>query len=199
MRPCSSCCSVTKSYLTFVTPWTAAHQASLTFTISCSFLKLMSIRSVIPSKHPILVAPFSSCPQSFPALGSFTMSQLFESGGQIIGASALVLPLNIQGWFSLKLTGFISFTPRDSQEYFQHHRSKTSVLHAQTSLWYSTQIHTWLLEKPYLWIYSHSFGKVMSLLFNMPSSFLIAFLLRSMHLLISWLQPSSTLMIVPRK
>ena len=109
------------------------------------------------------------------------------------------LNLNIQGWFPFELTGFISFTPRDSQEYFQHHRSKTSVLHAQTSLWYNTHIHTWLLEKPYLWTYSHSFGKVMSLLFNMPSSFLIAFLLRSMHLLISWLQPSSTLMIVPRK
>ena len=198
MRPCS-CCSVTKSYLTFVTPRTAAHQASLTFTISWSLLKLMSIRSVIPSKHPILCCPFSSCPQCFPALGSFTMSQLFESGGQIIGASALVLPLNIQGWFPLELTGFISFTPRDSQEYFQHRCLKTSVLHAQTSLWYNTHIRTWLLEKSYLWIYSHSFGKVMSLLFKMPSNFFIAFLPRSTHLLISWLQPSTALMIVPRK
>ena len=61
-----------------VTPWTAAHHSSLSFTISWSLLKLMSIESVMPSNH---VAPFSSCPQSFPASGSFLMSQLFASGG----------------------------------------------------------------------------------------------------------------------
>ena len=64
--------------------------------------------------HPTIsssVVPFSSCPQSFPALGSFQMSQLFTSGGQSIGASAsaLVLPVNILGWFPLGLTGLISF------------------------------------------------------------------------------------------
>ena len=68
MRPCSSCCSVTKSYLTFVTPRTAAHQASLTFTISWSLLKLMSIRSVIPSKHPILCRPLLLLPSIFPSI-----------------------------------------------------------------------------------------------------------------------------------
>ena len=72
--------------------------------------------------HPTIsssVVPFSSCLQSFPAAGSFPMSQFFASGGQSIGvsASALGLPVNIQGWFPLGLTGLISlFGPRDSQE-----------------------------------------------------------------------------------
>ena len=94
----------------FSTPWTAAHQASLSFTISQSLLKFMSIELMIPSNHLILCLPFSSCPQSFPASGSFPLSQLFASGGQSIGASAStsVLPMNIQGWFPLGLTGWIS-------------------------------------------------------------------------------------------
>ena len=79
----------------FVTPWAAARQASLSFTISWSLLKLMSTEC-----HPTFssVAPFSSCLQSFPASGSLLMSWLFASGGQSIGASASasVLPMNIQ-------------------------------------------------------------------------------------------------------
>ena len=71
--------------------------------------------------HPIIsssVIPFSSHLQSFPASGSFPMSQFFESGGQITGASASasVLPMNIQNWFPLGLTGLISLQPKDSQE-----------------------------------------------------------------------------------
>ena len=75
----------------FVTPWTAACQASLSFTISWSLLKLMSIKLVMPSNHLILCLPFSSCLQSFPASGSFLMSQLFVSGGQSIGGEELVM------------------------------------------------------------------------------------------------------------
>ena len=83
------------------TPWTAACQASLSITSSWSLLKLMSIVSVMPSNHLIL------CLQSFPASGSFPMSQFFASGGQSIGrsASASVLPMNIQYWFPLGWTG----------------------------------------------------------------------------------------------
>ena len=66
-------------------------QTSLSFTISWSLLKLMSIESVMPSNHLILCRPFSSPPQSFPASGAFPMGQLFTSGGQIIGASGSVL------------------------------------------------------------------------------------------------------------
>ena len=84
--------------LLFATPWTGAHQASLSITNSRSLLKLMSIKSMMPSSHLLLFVPFSSCPQSFPASGSFPTSQLFASGGQSIGvsASASVLPMNSQ-------------------------------------------------------------------------------------------------------
>ena len=79
----------------FVTPWTAAHQASLSFIISWSLLKLM-FQSVMPSNHLILCCPFSSRLQSFPAARFFLMSWLFASGGQSIGVSASVLPISIQ-------------------------------------------------------------------------------------------------------
>ena len=73
---CCCCCSVAKLGLTLCRPGTAARQASLSFTISQSLLKLMSTESVMPSNHLILCCPFSSCPQSFPASRSFPMSQL---------------------------------------------------------------------------------------------------------------------------
>ena len=95
----------------FVTPWTAARQASLSITNSRSLLKLISIESVMPSNHLILVIPFSSCLQYFLASGSFPMNQFFTSAGQNIGASASVLPMNIQDWFPLGLTGLISLQP----------------------------------------------------------------------------------------
>ena len=87
----------------FVTPWTAAHQASLSITNSQSLLKLISIESVMPSNHLILCCHLLLPPSSFPASGSFPVSQFFTSGGQSIGvsASASVLPMNIQGWFPL--------------------------------------------------------------------------------------------------
>ena len=84
-----------------MTLWTAACMSSLPITNSQSLIKLMSIMSVMPSNHLILV-PFSSCLQSFPASGSFPMSQFFTSGGQSIGvsASASALPMNVQDWVS---------------------------------------------------------------------------------------------------
>ena len=98
----------------FATPWTAARQASLSFTISQSSLKLMSIESVMPSNHLILCCPLLL--SIFPALGSLLMSQLFASSGQSIGApaSASVLPMNIQGLFLLELTGLIPGLGRSS-------------------------------------------------------------------------------------
>ena len=90
----SLCCF---SCPTLLTPWTAAPLASLSFTISQSLLKLMSIESVMPSNHLILCCPLSSCLQSFPATGSFLMSWLFTSGSHSIGASASVLPMTVQG------------------------------------------------------------------------------------------------------
>ena len=81
----------------FVTPWTAAHQAFLSITNSWSLSKLASIESVMPSNHLILCHPLLLLLQSFPASGSFPVSQFFTSGGQSIGASASALPMNIQG------------------------------------------------------------------------------------------------------
>ena len=91
----------------FATPRTAAHQASLSITNSQSLLKLMSVESLMPSKHLILCHPLLLLPSIFPASGSFPMSQFFSSGGQSTGAStsASILPMNIQDWFPLGLTG----------------------------------------------------------------------------------------------
>ena len=97
------------------------------------------------------VVPFSSCPQSFPASGSFPMSRLFTSGGQSIGASASasVLPMNIQGWFPLGMTGLIFFQSKGLSRAFS---STTIPKHqffiTQPSLWSSFHIHAWLVEKP---------------------------------------------------
>ena len=94
----------------FTTPLTAACQDSLFITNSQSLLKLMSIELLIPSNHFILCHPLLIRLQSCPASWSFPMSQFFASGGQSIetSASASVLPMNIQDWFPLGLTGLIS-------------------------------------------------------------------------------------------
>ena len=82
----------------FATPWTAVHQASLSFTVSRSLLRLMSIKSVMPSNRLILFHPLLLCPQIFPTSRSFPVVRLFASNSQSIGASASasVLPVNIQ-------------------------------------------------------------------------------------------------------
>jgi len=118
----------------FATPWTAARQAYLSITNSPSLLKLMSIESVMPSNHLILCVPFSSCLQSFPASGSFQMSQFFASGGQSIGVSALasVLPMNTQDLFPLGWTGWISLQSKGLSRVF----SNTTV---QKHQFFSTQ------------------------------------------------------------
>ena len=85
----------------FVTSWTAAHQASLSITNSWSLLKLMSIKSVMPSHHFILCHPLLLHLRSFAASGSFPMSQFFASR-----VSATVLPMNIQDFFPLGWTGW---------------------------------------------------------------------------------------------
>ena len=89
--------------------WRAVvHRVTKSRTRLSGWTELMSIESVMLSNHLNSATPFSSCLQSFPALGSFPMSQLFTSGGQGIGASASVLPMNIQDWFPLGLTDLIS-------------------------------------------------------------------------------------------
>ena len=112
----------------FVTPWTAICQASLPFTISQSLLKFMSIESMMPPNHLILCRPLFLCPQSFPASGSFPMSQFFYSGGQSFGASESVLNeysgliyFRIDWFYLLAVQGIL-------KSLLQHHNSKTSIL-----------------------------------------------------------------------
>ena len=92
-----------------VTPWTVAHQASMSITNSLSLLKLRSIKLVMPSNHLILCRSFLLPPSIFLSIRVFFMSQFFTSGGQSIGVSesASVLPINIQDWFPLGWTGLI--------------------------------------------------------------------------------------------
>ena len=103
-----SFCNVTVQLLIrvplFVTPCTAAHQASLSFTKSWSLLKFISTESVMLSSHFILCHPLLLLLSIFPASGSFPVNWLFTSGGQNTGASASasILPMNIQGWFKVQ-------------------------------------------------------------------------------------------------
>ena len=104
--------------------------------------------------HPTIsssVVPFSSCLHSFPASGSFPMSQLFASGGQSTGvsASASVLPMNIQNWSPLRWTGWIALQSKGISRVFSNTTvQKHQFLGAQPSSQSNSHIHTWLLEKP---------------------------------------------------
>ena len=144
--------------------------------------------------HPTIssfVVPFSSCPQSFPASGSFQMSQLFESDGQSIGlpASASVLPMNTQDWFPIGWTGWISFASQGTlKSLLQQHSSKASILWCLA--FFIVQLsHPYMTTGKTIVLTRRTFvGKVISLLFNMLSRLVITFLPRSKRLLISWLQ-----------
>jgi len=124
----------------FVTPWTAACQSPLSFTISWSLLVLMSIGSVTLSNYLIF-----SCPlllQSFPVSGSFPMSRLFGSGGQGIraSASASVIPMNMKGWFPLGFTGLISLQSKGLSRVFSSTTiQKPQFFAAQSSLQSNSQ------------------------------------------------------------
>ena len=148
--PCQSVQSLSHVWL-FETPWTAAHQASLSITNSRSLIKLMSIESVTSFNHKSSVIPFSSCLQSFPASRSFPMTQFFISGGQRIGVSASVsvFPMNTQDGFPLGWIGLISLPSKGLSRVFSNTTvQKHQFFGTQLSLWSDFHIHTWLLEKP---------------------------------------------------
>ena len=168
----------------FETPWTVTCQDSLFFIISQSLSKSMSIESVMPSNHLILCRPLLLF-SVFPSIRVFCLYQ-FVSVGQSIGASAstLVLPVTIQGWSPLGLTGLISLLPKGLSKVF----SSTTVKKHQffgtlLSLWSNSNIHTWLLERPLSWLYRP----------------LLAKWYQSNHFLISWLQSPSAVTLEPKK
>ena len=158
-----------------------------------------------PSSHwchsPISssVVPFS-CLQSFPASGSFPMSQFFTSGGQNIGVStsASVLPMNIQNWSPLRWTGWISLQSKGLSRVFSNNIvQKHQFFGAQ--LFFIVQLsHPYMTTDKIIALTRRTFvGKVMSLPFNMLSRLIIAFLPGSKHLLISWLQSLSAVILEP--
>ena len=164
---CCCCCSVTK-----LCPTLQPHGLQYTKLPFPSLSPGVQLNSCTLSQQYYLtisfsVVPLSFCLQSFPTSGSFPMSQFFPSGGQSIGASASILPKNIQDWFPLELFGLISLLSKRLSRIF------SSTL---------TQKHQFFGTQPYLWSNSHPYmttgktialtswtlvSKVMSLLFNM--------------------------------
>ena len=129
------------------TPWAAARQASLSITGSRSSLRLMSMASVMPSSHLFLCRPLLLSP-SVLASGSFPRSQFFVSGGQSTGvsASASVLPVNIQDWFPLGWTGWISLQSKGLSRVSSNTTVRKHQLFGTQPSWSISHIHTWLLE-----------------------------------------------------
>ena len=142
--------------------------------------------------HPTVsssVVLFSSCLQSFPASGSFPMSQFFTLGNQSIGVStwASVLPMNIHDWLPLGWAGWISLKSVQVhlKSFLQHHSSKASILR-RLAFFIVHLSHPYMTTGKTIALTRRTFvGKVMSLLFNMLSRLVIAFLPRIKHLLIS--------------
>ena len=126
-----------------VTPWTAACQGSLSFTISQSLLKPMSIDLTIPSNHLILCSLLLILPSIFPSIRVFSNGSALHIRWPDIGVSASVLLISIQDWFPLGLTGLISLQSKGLSRVFQHHRWKASIL--QRSAFFMVQ-----LSHPYM-------------------------------------------------
>ena len=141
--------SLTRVWL-FTTPWTAAGPASLSITNSRSLLKLMSIESVMQSNHLFLCHPLLLLPSFFPSISVFSNESILCIRWPKLGvsASAWVLPMNIQDWFPLWLTGLISLQTKGLLRVFSNTTvQKRQFLGTQLSLWSNSHIHTGLLEK----------------------------------------------------
>ena len=165
----------------YATPWTTACQASLSITNSRSLLKPMSIELVMSSNHLIRCCPLSSCLQSFPAAGSFQMSQLSLSGGQSIGVSAStsVLPMNTKDWSPRMNWLDLLEVQGTLKSLLQHHSSKASIPW-HSALFIVQLSHPYMTTAKTIALTSRTFvDKVISLLFNKLSRLVITFLLRS--------------------
>ena len=192
------CCSVPSHVRLFATPWTAACQASLALTISWSLPKFMFIASVKPFSLVILWHSLL-LPSIFPSIRDFS-SEL--SDGQKTGASSSVsvLPVNIQTWSPLRLTGLISLLSKGLSEIFSSTTLKESILlHSAFFVVQFSQPYVTTGKTIALTIRTFVGRVIMFLLFNTLSRFAICFLPRSHHLLIPWLQSPSTVILEPKK
>ena len=189
---------VVKSCPTLCNPLDCSTTGSSVLHYLPKLFKFMSIESVMLSNHLILCCPHLLLPSVFSASGCFTMSQIFPLGGQIIGVSASALPISIQGWISLGLTGLVFLMSKGLSRVFSSTTvQKHQFFWAQSSSWSNSHIHKWLLEKPEFWLHGPRQGDEST--FNMLSKLAIAFLPRSKCLLVSWLQPPSTVILEPKK
>ena len=201
LLPCQSVQSLSRVQL-FVTPRTAARQASLSITSSWSLLKLMSIESVMPSNHLILCCPLLLLPSVFPSIRVFSN----ESALHIRWPKYWSFSFNISP--SKEYSGLISFrmdwfdllaVQGNLKSLLQHHSSKAPIL--WHSAFFIIQLsHPYMTTGKTIALTRQTFvGKVMSLLLNMLSRLVIIFLPRSKHLLISWLQAPSAVILEPSK
>ena len=186
----------------FSTPWTAAYQASLSFTISSSLLKFMSIESVMPSNHLILCRPLLLPPSIFPSIRVFSNeSVLHIRWPKYWNFSFSISPSNeYSGLISFKMDWLDLLAVQGTlKSLLQHHSSKASIL--QHSTFFMVQLsHPCMTTGKTIALTRQTFvGKVMSLIFNMLSSLVITFLPRSKRLLISWLQSPYPVILEPPK
>ena len=185
----------------FATPWTAAHQASLSITISWSLLRLMSIESVMPSNHLILCHPLFLLPSIFPSIRVFSNESVLLRWPKYWSFSFSITPSSeYSGLISFRMDWLDLLADQGTlKSLLQHHSSKASVLRhsaffiAQLSHPYMTTGKTIALTR---WTFV---GKVIFLLFNKLSRLVITFLPRSKRLLILWLQSPSAVILEPKK
>ena len=198
----SSVHTVAQSCLTFLTPWTAARQTSLSITNSQSLPKLMSIESVMPSNHLILCRPLLFLPSIFPSIRVFSN----ESALHIRWPQCWSFRLSIStsnehpGLISSRMNWLDLLAVQGTlKSILQHHSSKASIL--QRSAFFTVQLsHPYMTTGKTIALTRRTLlGKVMSLLLNMLSRLVIIFLPRSKHLLISWLQLPSAVILEPPK
>ena len=138
----------------FVTPWTATCQASLSITNSQRLPKLTSVESVMPSNHLNLCRPLLRLPSIFPSTSVFSNESVLHIRWPKYWSFSfsIYLPMNIQYWFPLGLLVWSSCSPRDSGVFSSTIVQKHQFFGTQLSLWSNFHTHTWLLEKPYLWL-----------------------------------------------
>ena len=194
--------SVTQLCQNSVTPWTAACQASVSITNFRNLLKLVSIESVMPSNHLILCHPLLLLPSVFPSIRVFSNeSVLCIRWPQYWSVSFNISPSNAySGLISFRMDWLDLLAVLGTlKSLLQHHSSKASIL--QHSLFFTIQLsHPYTTAGKTIALTTQTFvGKVMSLLFNTLSRFVIAFLPRSNCLLISWLQSPSAVTMEPKK
>ena len=186
----------------FVTPWTAAHQASLSITNSRSLPKLMSTESAMPSNHLILCHLLLLLPSIFPNIGVFSSeSILLIRWPKYWSFTFHISPSNEHpGLISFRIDWLdLLAVQRTLKSLLQHHSSKASIL--QHSAFFTVQLsHPYMTTGKTIALTRRTFvGKVMSLRFNMLSRLIIAFLPRSKHLLVSWLQSPSAVILEHKK